>query len=120
MGTCLRIIATCIVLTLTIGGRVAAAPRILGLVATEERQTLTCVGGMRAAEFNAFCMQKQRTSPAAGAVYRAAKGAELTLTYTDRNGAKQSLPASDRAIIKAYRDYRAAPIAQPGDKLPLG
>ncbi len=147
MATWVRMVAVSIGFVLVVGRGVAAAPQILGLLATAEPTPLTCADGICAAEFSAFCIQKHRTSPPAGTAYRAAKGTELTLTYTDPSGARRSLSASNRVIITARRDYHAVrialpeseirglggrdaaiavgalaslvPIAQPGDKVPL-
>lgn len=147
MGTWVRMVALGIVFVLLVGGRVAAAPQILGLLATAKPIPLSCAQGMCSAEFSAFCMQRHRRSPAAGTAYRAAKGTELTLIYTDQGGTKRSLSASNRVIIKAHRDFHVVrialpeseirglggrdlaiavgalaslvPIAQPGDKVPL-
>ena len=117
MGTSVRMVALSIVFVLMVGGGVAAAPQILGLLATVKPMPLTCANGMCAAEFSAFCMQKHRTSPAAGTAYRAVKGTELTLTYTDPGGAKRSLSANNRVIIKAHRDYHAVRIALPESEI---
>ena len=84
MGSCGRIVALGIVLSLVIGGviggRASAAPQILGLVATTAPTPLTCSDGMCSAQFSAFCLQQHRISPTAGTAYRPAKGTALTLS----------------------------------------
>ena len=72
------------------GGHVAAAPQILGLVATAAPMPQTCGDGVCAAEFSAFCLHRHRTMPVAGIAYRPAEGAELTLTVTGPGGVKRS------------------------------
>lgn len=113
MSSYIRVLAMGIVLTLMMGGRVAAAPQILGLVATTEPTPLTCVGGICTAEFSTFCLQRQRIMPVAGTAYRPADGTELTLTVAGPDGTKWSFSASRHAIIESRRDYNAVRIAIP-------
>ena len=121
MGTAtwVRVGALCIVFASMVGGRVAAAPQILGLLATAKPLPLRCADGVCGAEFSAFCLQEFRTSPPAGTAYRAARGTELTLSYTDPKGARRTLAASHRVIITARRDYHAVRIALPESALRL-
>jgi len=121
MAACVRIIALGLGIVLMVGGPVAAAPQILGLVATAKPLPLTCADGVCAAEFSVFCLQKYRTSPMAGAEYRATQDTALTLTYTDRVGEKRSVSVGNLVIIKAHRGNYAVRIAiQEGEIRGLG
>jgi hypothetical protein len=147
MGSCIRIVALGIVLSLVFGGRASAAPQILGLLATTAPTPLTCTDGVCSAQLSAFCLQEHRKSPTAGTAYRPAKGTALTLSVTGRDGVERTLPVGHRATIEAHREFHAVriaipeselralggqkaaiavgelasliPVAQPGDKIPL-
>lgn len=113
MSSYIRVLVPGIVLALTFAGRVAAAPQILGLVASDEPMPLTCADGVCAAEFTAFCLQRERYMPEPGTAYRPAAGTELTLTVTRPDGTKRAVAAGGSATIESRRDYHAVRIAIP-------
>jgi len=98
---------------LALAGPAAAAPQILGLVASAAPVPLTCAAGECAAAFPAFCLQRERTMPRQDAAYRAAEGTVLTLTFTGPDGMRRALPISRTATIAAHRGYYAVRIAIP-------
>ncbi|NKB55155.1 MAG: hypothetical protein GKS00_02365 [Alphaproteobacteria bacterium] len=74
----------------------AAAPQALALVATEGDTTLICEGGKCSAEFSAFCLQQDRSSPVRGTPYRLTADSAVTVTGTARDGKTITLnPATD-------------------------
>lgn len=63
-------------------GIAAAAPQILGLVASTAPVPMTCTAGQCSAEVPAFCLQRERTMPRIGTAYRAGPGSRITLGFT--------------------------------------
>lgn len=94
-------------------GPAAAAPQILGLVASAAPVPLVCDGLECAAEFPAFCLQQERTMPPRGTAYEAGPGTGLTLSFTAPGGARRTLAVAPAAIITAARGYHAVRIAIP-------
>ena len=75
-------------------GGAAAAPQILGMVATAEPMPLVCAGGTCSAEFSTFCLQDKRVPPRPGTAYTVAGGGGLTLVVTATDGSERRLPAA--------------------------
>jgi hypothetical protein len=71
----------------------AAAPQVLGLLATKVPQPLLCDDQECAADLASFCLQPGRGEPFTGEPYRAADPAGLTLVVTTAEGRKFSMPA---------------------------
>ena len=90
-----------------------AAPQILGLVASLKPIPLMCENGVCAADVPSICLQKHRTVPDAGTVYRLAEGAPLTLTVTSKDGGVQTLAVADNISIKSLRGFMAVSISLP-------
>lgn len=91
----------------------AAAPQILGLVATAETPTeLKCHDGACSAEFSAICLQQGREAPKNGTPYQAIDNAALTLILTGADGRRRRLPATG-LTIRSARSYAAVTIRIP-------
>ena len=113
----------------------AAAPQVLGLLATKVPQPLLCDDRICAADFASFCLQSGRGEPFTGQPYRAAGAAGLTLVATTAEGRAFSVPAGghlrftasiamtavrvfvDRAIVDRLGAARLALQVEPGVSL---
>lgn len=94
-------------------GDAAAAPQILGLVATADTPTeLRCHDGMCSAEFSAICLEQGRDAPTNDTPYWAVDGAALTFVLTGSDGVERRLPASG-VTIRSARSYAAVTIRIP-------
>jgi hypothetical protein len=99
--------------TLVMAGPAAAAPQILGLVATPEAVPLTCENGQCTAQFSAFCMQIDRRIPSRGRPYTPGPGSELTLSFDTPDGKRHAITISHAVTIKAERGFHSVRIAVP-------
>lgn len=82
-----------------------AAPQILALITTNDAATpLHCEAGVCKAEFSAFCLQKNRDTPAAMTPYRPAEGADVHFVVTAPDGSQRTVPATGLSIrsVNAY------------------
>ncbi len=89
----------------------AAAPQILGMVATAEPMPLVCAGGTCSAEFSAFCLQDKRVPPRSGTAYTVARGEGLTLVVTAADGSRRRLPAAGLVRVTSARAYMAVTVS---------
>jgi hypothetical protein len=92
-------------------GGAAAAPQILGLVATAEPMPLICAEGICRAEFSAFCLQDKRVPPRSGTAYTVARDKGLTLVVTAADGAQRRLPAAGLVRVVSARAYMAVTVS---------
>ncbi len=92
-------------------GGAAAAPQILGMVATAEPMLLVCAGGTCSAEFSAFCLQDKRVPPRSGTAYTVAHGVGLTLVVTAADGSQRRLPAAGLVRVTSARAYMAVTVS---------
>ena len=92
-------------------GGAAAAPQILGMVATAEPMPLVCAGGTCSAEFSTFCLQDKRVPPRSGTAYTVARGEGLTLVVTGRDGSERRLPAAGLVRVASARAYMAVTVS---------
>ncbi len=95
----------------------AAAPQMLGLIATDKPVKLTCRGDVCMAELSTFCLQKERASPETGTVYRVAEGSSSALIVAGADGAIRELPVRNprfetlrgMSAVRITIDRRALP-----------
>ena len=92
-------------------GGAAAAPQILGMVATAEPMPLVCAGGTCSAEFSTFCLQDKRVPPRPGTAYTVAGGGGLTLVVTATDGSERRLPAAGLVRVTSARAYMAVTVS---------
>lgn len=102
------------------GAPAAAAPQILGLVATAEPIPLHCADGECSALLSAFCLQERRRPPDLDTAYAPAPGTAVTLTVTLADGASQRLDAAALARFESRDGFAALRIGVPGAILPAG
>ncbi len=89
----------------------AAAPQILGMVATAEPMLLVCAGGTCSAEFSTFCLQDKRVPPRPGTAYTVAHSEGLTLVVTAADGSQRRLPAANLVRVTSARAYMAVTVS---------
>lgn len=90
-----------------------AAPQILGLVATNVPQPITCVGDACTVELSAFCLQRDRHEPASGTPYRAYDAEHLVLEANGAGGTVQRLAVGRIAQIESARGRFAVTLTLP-------
>ena len=90
----------------------AAAPQMLGLIASNGPVPLSCAGGTCTAELSSFCLQRDRDVPPAGTAYRPVDDTGLTLVATLADGQTRRLPAGDRLRIESERNYTAVAVEE--------
>lgn len=88
-----------------------AAPQSLALVATDEPVQLACTGANCSAEFSAFCLQPERTSPQPGTAYRMTKKSRITVIGVARDGRRMVLAANEVLRFQALRGHSAMQIS---------
>ncbi len=94
-------------------GGAAAAPQLLGLVASNGMPTrLDCSGGECSGYFGSFCMQPGRESPSRGSPYEVVGGA-ISLRATMADGSERVLDAAPYVQILAHNQYSAVRIVLP-------
>lgn len=90
-----------------------AAPQVLALLATAGATTLKCEDGRCAAEFSAYCLQRERPNPEYGIAYTAAEDDAMTLIVRAADGTTRELPAADHVSIVTERSYTAVRVSLP-------
>lgn len=99
-------------------GSAAAAPQVLGLVASNGVPTpLTCHGTECSAHFSSFCLQEARPAPAQGQPYTVAEGGELTLVVQTADGRALRLPADGQVAIRTLIGFTSVRISVPAATL---
>jgi len=87
----------------------AAAPQILGLVASNQPMHMKCENGLCATEASVFCLQKWRMSPVAGTSYSPAGGEGVQLVALGEDGREVVVPEPELKIV-ALRGHSAVRI----------
>lgn len=94
-------------------GSAAAAPQLLGLVASNDAPTrLDCSGGECSAYVGSFCMQPGRESPSRGTPYEVIGGG-ISLRLTMADGSERTLDAAPYVQILAHNQYSAVRVVLP-------
>ncbi|HEY7610370.1 MAG TPA: hypothetical protein VIF14_14135 [Alphaproteobacteria bacterium] len=88
-------------------GAASASPQILALLSTDGPVPLHCQGAVCTAELSAFCLEKERATPATGTVYRAAPRATIVLLVTAADGSVREIDGSALAQFASLRDMTA-------------
>ncbi len=89
-----------------------AAPQVLALLATDGPTALKCEDGRCAAEFSAYCLQRERPDPDDGIAYRATDDG-MTLIVSAGDGTRREIPAADHVSIVTERSYTAVRVSLP-------
>ena len=91
----------------------AAAPQILGVIASAEPVTLQCERGECGAEFTAFCIERYRKSPERGTAYYVHDPDTLAFDGVRRDGATVRLDLAGLLTITTERGYSAVRMSLP-------
>lgn len=92
-------------------GPAAAAPQILGIVASTT--PLTCEDGTCVADLSAFCLQQTRPMPGRGTAYEPAEDAPIALVATLPSGETVRLPVPTRLGFTSNRGFTAVRVSLP-------
>ena len=92
-------------------GPAAAAPQILGIVASNGAIPLGCDANGCRAEVSAFCLQQTRPVPAADTVYHPAHAADVTLIGTTASGKVVRIPADRYVTMTNSRGFTAVRVS---------
>ena len=99
-------------------GTAAAAPQILGIVASNGSPTpLVCDEVNCGALFSAFCLQEARPAPFAGQEYSVALGGNMTLIASTASGQTIRLPAQDYVRITSRIGFTSVQVAVPFSRM---
>jgi len=101
----------------TVANPVAAAPQILGLLATNGPVDLICEDGQCAAEFSSFCLQRDRRGPGYRALYRIAASGGITLNVERSGGTVATMPAAGMVTVEAVRGYTVVRLSMPAARI---
>jgi len=99
------------------GGPAAAAPQILGIVASNGALPLICDAQGCHADLSTFCLQQPRANPDRGQRYRLADANSVTLVGTRSNGEVVRLPAAPYVSFFSDRGFTSVEVALPTDQL---
>ncbi|MAF49120.1 MAG: hypothetical protein CMM10_12725 [Rhodospirillaceae bacterium] len=91
----------------------AAAPQILGLLASAQPIPLNCENGVCQAEFSTVCLQEHRRAPMPGTAYKLSKSSALTLAVAGPDGLKILIDVTGKASIKSLRNFSSVSISLP-------
>ncbi len=98
-------------------GPAAAAPQILGIVASNGALPLTCDGQGCHADLSTFCLQQPRANPDLGQRYQLADANSVTLVGTKSNGEIVRLPAASYVSFTTDRGFTSVEVVLPADRL---
>jgi len=95
----------------------AAAPQILGIVASNGALPLTCDEQGCRADLSTFCLQQPRTNPDLGQRYQLADANSVTLVGTRSDGEILRLPAAPYVSFSSDRGFTSVEVVLPPDRL---
>ena len=95
----------------------AAAPQILGLIASRGAIPLSCADGVCRVELSAFCLEKGRQIPLPGTRYGTVGEIGLRLAVTAVDGSVRYVPAADYVDIESARMHTAVTVSVSGERL---
>lgn len=108
-----------VILLLLPWAQAAAAPQVLGVVASAEARPLTCRDGTCSLYLSSFCILERREPPAPGTLYHPASayapasGGAMTLVVTTAAGGRLRLPAAGTVTFESYAGYTAVRASLP-------
>lgn len=91
----------------------AAAPQVLGVMASHGPVPLACSGGECRAEVTAFCLQESRPVPPEATAYQPVGGAPMRLVLRRADGTTLRLDATAEVRLASRRGFTALTIAVP-------
>ena len=98
-------------------GPAAAAPQILGIVASNGALPLICDAQGCHADLSTFCLQQPRANPDLGQRYRLADANSVVLLGTRSDGQVVRLPAAPYVSFSTDRGFTSVEVALPPDRL---
>ena len=98
-------------------GPAAAAPQILGIVASNGALPLLCDADGCHADLSTFCLQQPRANPDLGQRYRLADRSSVTLVGTRSDGEIVRLPAAPYVSFSTERGFTSVEVVLPADRL---
>ena len=106
--------ACALLLGIVVGGAMAAAaPQILGLMASNAPVLLNCTGQECTAIAGTFCLQHERDIPPYGTPYNATHPERLTLAVMTRSGRVRRLPGGGWLRFTGYDGYTTVRMSLP-------
>ncbi len=97
-----------------LAGAAHAAPQMLGVVGTKSPQPMTCADGNCLAQLTAFCLQKERGSPADGTAYLPYDPTVFTVSYALADGSRFTMTADEAGLeFVTERGFAAVSAAVP-------
>ena len=102
---------------MTGAGSAAAAPQILGIVASNGALPLTCDAQSCHADLSTFCLQQPRSNPGLGQRYRLADASSVALVGTKSDGEVVRLPAAPYVSFSSDRGFTSVEVVVPQDRL---
>lgn len=102
---------------LALAAPAAAAPQVLGVVASIAPVPLACTGEVCTAQLSAFCLQRERDVPIERTAYRAALPQAFTLIATRADGTSIRLPADEQVGFASAFGYASVRITVPAELL---
>ncbi|HXV25791.1 MAG TPA: hypothetical protein VED46_16235 [Alphaproteobacteria bacterium] len=91
----------------------AAAPQILGVVASMAPMPLACKDQTCTAQLSAFCLQRERDVPPGWTVYHAADPGAFILTATRADGSSVRIPLDERIGFTSAFGFASARVTVP-------
>ncbi len=91
----------------------AAAPQMLGVVASAGPIPMHCEDGACRAELSAFCLEKERSMPTDGTSYEVLDPGKLTLVVRDADGTLVTMPAEGHVRLTSRRSQVAVEVSLP-------
>jgi hypothetical protein len=98
-------------------GPAAAAPQILGIVASNGALPLACDGHGCRADLSTFCLQQPRANPGLGQRYELADANSVTLVGTTSDGRTVRLPAAPYVSFSSDRGFTSVEVVLPAGRL---
>jgi hypothetical protein len=98
-------------------GSAAAAPQILGIVASNGTLPLSCSKDGCSADLSTFCLQQPRANPQPGQRYELADAGAVTLVGTKASGETVRLPAAPFMTFVSTRGFTSVEVTMPEQTL---
>lgn len=98
-------------------GPAAAAPQILGIVATNGALPLLCDADGCHADLSTFCLQQPRANPDQGQRYRLADDSSVMLIGTKNDSTTVRLPAATYVTFSTDRGFTSVEVVLPPERL---
>jgi hypothetical protein len=113
-----HLVAAAVAATLPFGiGGAAAAPQILGIVASNGALPLTCGADGCRADLSTFCLQQPRANPQMGQRYELADADKVTIVGTTASGQTVRLPAAPFMTFASVRGFTSVEVTMPASTM---